>query len=109
MEILHQPGKAAFQLTFGDKLTYDFYRELETRAFEAMRQHKNLEFDLSEVREIDFCGIHFLGLLQSVGVIVAASPVVEQAFNHVHAYLHHAVPDDAAESECIWPLLTHSP
>ena len=39
--------------------------------------------DLSAVDEIDLCGIHLLGLLQSFGgkevVIVATSPVVEQA------------------------------
>lgn len=76
----HEP---VCRLTFEGKMTFEVSRELEDRILSAMRSYRHLEVDLSGVREIDLCGIHLLGLLQSVGGkevrIVATSPVVEQA------------------------------
>jgi hypothetical protein len=79
MEIQTPVDDAKFCLKFGGKMTYDCYRELEDRIIDAMRRHKHLEVDLSEVKEIDLCGLHLIGLLQSVGAIVATSPAVAQA------------------------------
>lgn len=71
------------RLVFEGKMTFEFSRELEDRMIAAMRRHQCLEVDLSGVREIDLCGIHLLGVLQSFGgkkvTIVATSPVVERA------------------------------
>lgn len=85
MEALHAPAETAFRLSFDGKMTYEFYRELEDRIFDTMRRYETFEIDLSEVREIDLCGLHLLGLLQSFGVIVASSPVIEQASRHLLA------------------------
>jgi ABC-type transporter Mla MlaB component len=84
------PGETAFHLKFGGKMTYEFYRELEDRVIDAMQRYKRLEIDLSEVSEIDLSGIHLIGLLQNVGVIVATSPVVEQASRSLLASLRAA-------------------
>lgn len=79
MENSVQSSEAAFPLKFQGKMTYEFYRELEDRVIDAMQRYQRLEIDLSEVSEIDLCGLHLVGLLRSVGVIVAMSPVVEQS------------------------------
>jgi len=75
--------EAACRLTLKGKLTFEHSAELEDRIINAMRRYPHLEVDLSGVDEIDLCGIHLLGMLQSFGgkevVIVATSPVVEQA------------------------------
>jgi len=81
----HQPttDEAVCRLTFEGKMTFDVARELEERILGAMHRFRHLEVDLSGVNEIDLCGIHLLGLMQKIGgkevVIVAKSPVVEQA------------------------------
>lgn len=71
------------RLVFEGKMTFEFSSELEDRIIAAMRRYQCLEVDLSGVHEIDLCGIHLLGLLQSFGgkkvTIVATSPVVERA------------------------------
>jgi len=83
MSQMSMTDEAAFRLTFEGKMTFEFSAELEDRIIGAMRRYQHLEVDLSGVHEIDLCGIHLLGLLQSFGgkevVIVAISPVVEQA------------------------------
>ncbi|MFZ4539577.1 STAS domain-containing protein [Propionivibrio sp.] len=90
MNSLLQPNESPFQLKLEGKMTYEFYRELEDRVIDAMRRYKNLEVDLSEVSEIDLCGIHLIGLLQSAGRIVAVSPVVEEASKRLFTTLHAA-------------------
>ncbi len=74
-----QHNDRALPIKFAGKMTYAYYDDLERRVLNAMRAHKTLAIDLSEVTEIDLCGIHLVGRLQSTGVIVAVSPVVEQA------------------------------
>jgi hypothetical protein len=74
-----QSGETAFNLKFDGKMTGEFYRQFEDRLIDAMQRYKRLEIDLSGVSEIDLCGIRLIGLLKNVGVIVATSPVVEQA------------------------------
>lgn len=68
-----------FRLKFDGPMTFDFRNELEATLIDAMRRHKSLAVDLSDVREIDLYGVHLLGLLQSVGAVVALSPVVQLA------------------------------
>jgi anti-anti-sigma regulatory factor len=79
MENLTPPGETAFALKIGGKMTYEYFRELEDRIIDVMRHNRRLEIDLSEVVEIDLSGLHLLELLLNVGVLVATSPVVEQA------------------------------
>lgn len=69
----------AFHLKFDGPMTFDYRNELEATIIDAMRRYKSLAVDLSAVREIDLYGVHLLGLLQSVGAIIALSPVVEHA------------------------------
>lgn len=68
-----------FRLKLAGSMTFEYRQELESSIIDAMRRYKNPEVDLSAVREIDTYGIHLLGLLQSVGSVVAISPVVENA------------------------------
>jgi ABC-type transporter Mla MlaB component len=70
---------STLRLKFEGKMTFDVWKDLEGRISDAMRRYKHLEVDLSEVREIDLCGLHLVGLLRSVGTIVATSPMVEQS------------------------------
>lgn len=98
----HEP---ACRLTFAGKMTIEFAEELEDRIIAAMRRFRYLEVDLSGVREIDQCGIHLLGLLETVGgknvVIVATSPVVEeQASRRQLASFHGVSLARAARREC---------
>ncbi|MFZ4536013.1 STAS domain-containing protein [Propionivibrio sp.] len=99
MENLLQPSESPFLLKFDGKMTYPFYRELEERVTDAMQRYKCLEIDLSEVSEIDLCGLHLVGLLQSAGVIVAASPIVEQASRNLFSTLRSAALGRAVRSE----------
>lgn len=68
-----------FRLKLDGKMTFEHRHALEQTVIDAMRKHQRLEADLSEVSEIDLYGVHLLGLLQSVGTIVAISPSVEAA------------------------------
>lgn len=72
------------RLVFGASMTLAHARELEDQIINAMRRHTKLEVDLSSVREIDSCGVHLLGMLNTLGGadirIVATSPVVEQQY-----------------------------
>jgi anti-anti-sigma regulatory factor len=90
MENPPQVGATPFYFKLDGKMTYEFYRELEERILHVMQHYKSLEIDLSEVVEIDLCGIHLIGLLQSAGVIVASSPVVEKASRRLLATLNSA-------------------
>ena len=85
-----QFGETAFCLKFDGKMTYEYYRELEDRIIDAMQRYERLEVDLSEVSEIDLSGIHLIGLLKNVGVIVATSAAVEQASKGLLASLSSA-------------------
>lgn len=99
METISQFCEAAHILKFEGKMTHEFYRELEDKVIDAMRRHKHLAIDLSEVSEIDLCGLHLVGLLQSVGVIVAASPVVEHASRRLLSTLNAAALGRARKPE----------
>jgi len=90
MENPLQSDEAPFYLKFDGKMTYEFYRGLENRVIEAMQRYRRLEIDLSGVSEVDLSGIHLIGLLKNVGVIVATSPVVERAAKCLPASLNSA-------------------
>lgn len=90
MEKTCQLSEAPFLLKLEGKMTYEFYRALEDLVLETMRHHKNLAIDLSEVKEVDLCGLHLISLLQSKGVIVAMSPVVEQTAERLITTFHAA-------------------
>ncbi len=83
MDNTQSPCGSSFRLTLEGSMTMDFADALEDKIIAAMRQHKNLEVDLSGVREIDLCGIHLINLLRAVGgkavKFVATSPIVERA------------------------------
>lgn len=79
MEQTTAVGDNAFRLKFEGKMTFDVWKDLEARVIDAMRRYKHLEVDLSGVQEIDLCGLHLVGLLRTVGTIVATSPAVEQS------------------------------
>lgn len=83
-------GEAAFRLKLEGPMTFDYRQELESTIINAMRRHKSLEADLSDVREIDLYGIHLLGLLQSVGAVIAISPAVEEATKRLLTSCHGA-------------------
>lgn len=81
-------GEAEFRLTFNSKMTFEFVAEIEKMMLDALRRYIHIEVDLSKVREIDICGVHLLGFLESFTdkglVIIATSPVVEQAYERLH-------------------------
>ena len=78
-QITTSSKEAPFCLKLEVPMTFEHRHDLEGTIIDAMRRHKNLEADLSSVREIDLYGVHLLGLLQNVGAIIAISPVVEEA------------------------------
>lgn len=73
----------ACRLVFEGRLTFDRARELENDIIDVLRRYTAFEIDLSQVSEIDLCGLHLLRVLDTVGgnnvQTVATSPVVEQA------------------------------
>lgn len=73
----------ACRMIFSGSITYEHWREQEDAMIGAMRRYTAFEVDLSAIQEIDLCGIHLLGVLQSVGgqnvTIVATSSIVDQA------------------------------
>jgi ABC-type transporter Mla MlaB component len=73
------PTETPFRLKITGPLTFERRVSLESTVVDAMRRYEALEADLSEVSEIDLYGVHLLGLLQSVGTVVAISPSVEEA------------------------------
>lgn len=92
----YQASDTDFHLKFVGQMTYEHYREMEDRVRHAINSQKPLKVDLAEVNKIDLCGLHLLGLLQSEGVIVASSPVVEQASRNLLATLQSAALGRAA-------------
>lgn len=83
MEFEVKSGSYGNCLIFSGPMTCRNSREIENRIISAMRQHPQLNVDLSGVEEIDLCGIHLLGVLQSHGGeavrITATSPSVDLA------------------------------
>lgn len=68
-----------FRLAIHGPMTFAVRPLLEEQIISAMRRHRRLEVDLSEVCQIDLFGVHLLGLLRGVGAVVATSPVIEAA------------------------------
>lgn len=90
MESYPPIDSAKLCLKFDGKMTYECYSELEQKIIDAMRRYKNLEIDLSGVETVDLCGLHLIGLLQSVGTIVATSPAVAEASRRLLSTLQAA-------------------
>lgn len=71
------------RLLFSGCLTYEFSGELEDQIIDVLRNYRVIEIDLSGVTEVDLCGLHLLGILESIGRsgvrILADSAVVERA------------------------------
>src|SRR6185369_489229 len=92
------------RLSFVGKMTIEFADELEDKIIAAVRRFRYLEVDLSGVHEIDHCGIHLLGLLETLGgkdvVIVASSQVVEQARRRQRTSFYGASLARVARREC---------
>ena len=84
-------------LKFVGRMTYDNYHDMEKQVSTALKHHLPLKIDLGEVSKIDLCGLHLLGLMLSKGVIVASSPVVEQASKTLLATLQSAALGRAAK------------
>lgn len=100
MEFQVKAGNNGNRIVFSGPMTCNNSREIENRIINAMRQNPKLDVDLSGVEEIDLCGIHLLGVLQSFGGeavrIVATSPTVDAALmqlpsTHRHAKLKRTV------------------
>lgn len=79
MNTIQSNDDTPFRLTFDGKMTYEHSHQIEDRIIDAMRRHRHFEVDLSQVEEVDLCGVHLVGLLRSAAVIVATSPAVEEA------------------------------
>lgn len=88
MEFLRAGDDAPFRLKFDGKMTKEFYKAQEDKVIDAIRLNTKLEIDLSEVTEIDLCGLHLVGLLQSAGVIVATSPIVAETSRRLLSTLY---------------------
>jgi hypothetical protein len=77
-------GNTPFLLTLKSNMTFEFAGEIEDMILDALRRYTHVQVDLSKVSEIDICGIHLLGLLESFankGVeIIAISPAIEKAY-----------------------------
>jgi len=77
---------SGFRLTFKNNMTYQFASEIEDMILDAMRHYEHVEVDLSNVQEIDLCGVHLLGFLERFSdkgvLIVARSAAVKQAYEH---------------------------
>lgn len=88
MNVTHEcADQNSCRLVFGSSMTMAHARELEDQIIQAMRRYEKLEVDLSGVNEIDICGVHLLGMLQTLGGtetrIVATSPVVDQQYSRL--------------------------
>ena len=83
-------SEAGFRLVFDAKMTFAFAEKIEDMILDALRRYKKVEVDLSKVCEIDLCGSHLLGLLESFIdkgiVIIATSPIVKLAYERLHAH-----------------------
>lgn len=62
-------------------------RAIERFILEMVRQRQHLKIDLSEITEIDRCGVHLLAMIKSFGTefveIVATSPIIDVAMTHM--------------------------
>lgn len=94
IEFKVNPGNISNCIIFSGPMTCSNSREIENCIISAMRQHLRLDVDLSGVEEIDLCGIHLLGVLQSFGGdavnIIATSPTVDAALMHLPSSHRHA-------------------
>jgi len=94
MEFEVKSGSNGNCIVFSGPMTCNNSREIENRIINAMRQHPQLNVDLSGVEEIDLCGIHLLGVLQSFGGeavhIIATSPTVDAALMRLPSTHRHA-------------------
>ena len=94
MEFQVNSGNNGNCIVFSGPMTCNNSREIENRIINAMRQHPQLNVDLSGVEEIDLCGIHLLGVLQSFGGeavhIIATSPTVDAALMQLPSTHRHA-------------------
>ncbi len=94
MEFKVKSGSLGNHLVFSGPMTCSNSRDIENRIINAMRQHPQLNVDLSGVEEIDLCGIHLLGVLKSYGGeavrIIATSPSVEEALLQLPSTHRHA-------------------
>lgn len=88
MNTIRTNSEAQYRLTFKSKMTFEFASEIEDMILDALRRYTHIEVDLSNVMEIDICGIHLLGLLENFtnkGVeIIATSPAIEKAYERLH-------------------------
>lgn len=71
------------RMVFDGCLTFEHARELEDHVIHALRRFTSFELDLSEVEEIDLCGLHLLQVIFSIcgtkAVLTAGSQILEQA------------------------------
>jgi hypothetical protein len=88
MHSTHNNDNPQFRLIFKSKMTFEHSSEIEDMILDALRRYTHIEVDLSNVREIDICGVHLLGLLENFankGVsIIATSPAIEKAHERLH-------------------------
>ncbi|HJV25607.1 MAG TPA: STAS domain-containing protein [Aromatoleum sp.] len=84
MRVTLLEGGEVSRLVFEGDMTLEFSNEMEDRILGAMRRRKPVQVDLSAVEEIDLCGLHMLGMMQTMGKdkmdIVATSPAVDRRF-----------------------------
>lgn len=94
-------GDVQFRLTFKSKMTFEFSGEIEDMILDALRRYTRIQVDLSKVTEIDICGVHLLGLLESFankGVeVIATSPAIERAYERLHNRLLRPIMQTTAE------------
>lgn len=83
METNLSAGDAGFQLCLRGPMTFDHRLELEELIIQAMRRHRSLKVDLTDVPEIDLYGVHLLGLLRNVGADISISPELEEMSNRL--------------------------
>lgn len=103
MNVTHEcADQNSGRLVFGARMTVAHASELEDQIIQAVQRYERLEVDLSGVKEIDICGVHLLGMLQTLGGsetrIVATSPVVDQQYRRLLAS-HRGVALRGAPSE----------
>jgi anti-anti-sigma regulatory factor len=84
-------------------------RATERFILDMVKQYRHLKVDLSEVNEIDRCGVHLLAMIKSFGPefveIVATSPVIDVALVHIPATRRKQPP----VKNLLTPLPTHVP
>ena len=75
------------RVMFEGSMIYKNSRATERFILDMVCRHRHLKVDLSEVKEIDRCGVHLLAMIKSFGSefieIVATSPVIDVALAHI--------------------------